>query len=157
MSLNLHALTRGAINFVNTDLTCVLFLSTGKSTRDENLAVVPLFKKGEIVKAQFQPFSTDKIENIDNIEKMAIVRKVYLFAKSDRKKRPWAMDRPMARVGDYIQSPDLQFYRINAVIEDFSNVGWVCVMATMVMTPMDIHYVEDDDDENSQNESSDQS
>lgn len=133
--MNLHNIVRGAINVVNRDRICSLFVSTGKQRKDSRGLPVQTYYEFPGCRCQFQSMSSDAIQFKDNIELTTITRKVYLYATDDLKTRPWSGYRPLSRVGDYLQDESLQFWRVVAVLEDFSVQGWVSLQVTMEMTP----------------------
>lgn len=132
--MNLHKIVRGAIKAVARDIDCSLFVSTGESQKDDRGIPTPTFYKFDVA-CQFQSMNPDSIQFTDNIEKTSITRKIYLYANSDLRTRPWAGYRPLSRVGDYIQDKSMQFWRVDAVLEDFSHEGWVCVQGSLITTP----------------------
>ena len=119
MGLNLHGIVRGAITGVAKDQPCELFIMSGKQVRDDRGGMTPVFKAPVTIRGQWQSLSPDTL------------RRIYLYADTDRAKRPWAVWRPLGRSGDMVRDENGQLWRIDAVIEDFTHEGWVCVQATM--------------------------
>ena len=134
MGLNLHHIVRGAINAVNSDLPCELYRMTGKQQRDEEGDTIPIFSGPASVKAQFQSLSQDMIRQYEMLEITNTTRRVYLYADKSPASRPWAQWRPLGRSGDVIKDNNGSIWTISAVIEDFTNEGWICVMATLQPT-----------------------
>lgn len=134
--MNLHGIVRGAVITVAKDQPCELYTMTGKQVRDDRGGMTPVFSKPKPVKGQWQSLSADALKHIEKIEAATTTRRVYLFADDDRKTRPWAMWRPLGRSGDFIKDDYDQFWRIDAVIEDFSHEGWISVQATMLTAPV---------------------
>lgn len=60
----------------------------------------------------------------------ATLRKMYLFADT----KAWSMFRPLSKTGDYIKDERGCLWLVNAVIEDFTLSGWVCLQVQMQTT-----------------------
>ena len=60
----------------------------------------------------------------------ATLRKMYLFADT----KAWSMFRPLSKTGDYIKDETGCLWLVNAVIEDFTRSGWVCLQVQMQTT-----------------------
>jgi hypothetical protein len=131
MGLNLHGIVRGAITGVAKDQPCELFIMSGKQVRDDRGGMMPVFKAPVTIRGQWQSLSPDTLQHLENVELATTVRRIYLYADTDRAKRPWAVWRPLGRSGDMVRDENGQLWRIDAVIEDFTHEGWVCVQATM--------------------------
>lgn len=131
MGLNLHNIVRSAITSVNADLNCDLYRMTGRYQSDEEGDTIPIFEGPAPVKAQFQSISQDMIRQMDMLEITTTTRRVYLYASRSPKNRPWAQWRPLGRSGDVIKDNHGSIWTITAVIEDFTNEGWICVLATL--------------------------
>ena len=131
MGLNLHSIVRGAITSVNNDLDCDLYRMTGRHQTDDEGDTTPIFEGPAQVKAQFQSISQDMIRQMDMLEITTTTRRVYLYATPSPSQRPWAQWRPLGRSGDVIKDPNSSIWTISAVIEDFTNEGWICVLATL--------------------------
>ena len=73
-------------------------------------------------------------EQYEMLEITNTTRRVYLYADKSPASRPWAQWRPLGRSGDVIKDNNGSIWTISAVIEDFTNEGWICVMATLQPT-----------------------
>lgn len=129
--MNLHSIVRGAITSVARDLPCDLLTMTGEQQRGERGDLLPVFNRPVQVKAQWQSLKSDEIVLSEKIESASIVRKVYLYAEDDAATLPWAMWRPLGRSGDLLQDDKGNYWLVDAVIEDFTHEGWVCVQAIL--------------------------
>ena len=137
MSLNLHAIVRGAITFNNADQTFTLFRSLGTFSRDPaTMETVPDVSSGVTVQGQIQSIGSDSIVQTERVTFESTVRRLYLYAPSSPKARPWTMWRPLARSGDYVQDAKGYFLYVYAVLEDFSSSGWVSLQVILqTVTP----------------------
>nr|DAH90064.1 MAG TPA: head closure knob [Caudoviricetes sp.] len=144
MGLNLHKIVRRTINAVNADQSVELYRMTGRQQRDAEGDTTPIFTGPFEAKAQIQSPGADDIQLIERLELQTTVRRFYLYASGDPAERPWAQWRPLGRSGDLIKDKNGYWWLINSVVEDFSESGWVCVLATMQTTPIDM-IIEDPD------------
>ena len=134
--MNLHDIVRRTITAVADDRDCLLFRSTGKTDTTDRGVRTQIFSAAVPIRAQFQSLGADRIEMRDRLLEVSTVRRVYLYADGNPKSRPWAMWRPLARSGDYIQDDRCNFWLVDAVLEDFSEQGWVSVQAIMQTVPV---------------------
>ena len=63
-----------------------------------------------------------------------IKRKVYLYAPDDVKTRTWSVYRKESRSGDFLKDTKDDYWLVEAVLEDFSAVGWECLRVTLQQT-----------------------
>lgn len=129
--MNLHDLVRGSITAVAGDLPASLYVMSGDQRRGERGEMLPIFNAPLKVRAQWQSLKADEIILSDGVSSASTVRKVYLYATSDAAGRPWAMWRPNGRSGDLLKDDQGNYWLIDAVLEDFSHEGWVCVQAVL--------------------------
>lgn len=129
--MNLHGIVRDAINAVNKDRYCFLYRSTGVAEMDERGEQKPTYSPATYIRAQFQSLGQDAIEQRERILEVTTTRRVYLYADSDPRERPWAMWRPLARSGDYLVDDSGNYWYLDAVLEDFSDGGWISAQVTL--------------------------
>lgn len=149
MSLNLHQIVRGVVTFNNADRPLMLFRSVGTFSRDpETMENVPNVMNGELVFGQMQSMSADEIVQSERVSFSTTIRKVYLRTPSGKRTRAWGMWRPLSRTGDYLQDEGGNFWYVDAVLEDFSESGWVALQAILQTTKphlLIVHEAYDDD------------
>ena len=144
MSLNLHSIVRPAINANFADQEFLYFRALGGFTRDPaTMQSVPNVAQGVTVMGQLQSLSADSIVQSERITFGATVRRLYLYAPSSPRARPWALWRPLARAGDYVQDATGSFWYVDAVLEDFSSAGWVSLQVILQTTPPALNIEED--------------
>lgn len=132
--MNLHHIVRGAINAVNPDVTVQILRSMG-SKPDESGFAVPVFQRSYDVRAQIQSEGDAALFHADMAGANTVTRRIYLYTPKDRDEQPAGVWRPLARSGDYIVQEDNTVWLINAVIENFAGVNWLCVRATLQVDP----------------------
>ena len=129
--LNLHALVRGAINSVHPDLDAVLYRNTGQETIAGG-NIIPSYAKGLAIKAQRQSESATTLAHADKVGQENVSRKFYLYSDHQPKTKVAGIVRPLARGGDMFKLVcDKTWWLVDAIIEDFTASGWVCVRATL--------------------------
>lgn len=133
--MNLHAVVRGAITAVARDLPAELYTMTGEQERGERGDLLPVFAEPVPVLGQWQSIKADEIIKTERINEATTVRRVYLRATDDASSRPWASWRPLGRSGDLLKDDRGAFWLVDAVIEDFTHEGWVCVQAVLQTVP----------------------
>lgn len=129
--MNLHDIVRGAITAVARDLPAELYVMTGDQERGERGDLLPVFEQPVEVLGQWQSIKADEIIQTERISEASTVRRVYLKATDDAASRPWASWRPLGRSGDFLKDEHGNFWLVDAVIEDFTHEGWVCVQAVL--------------------------
>jgi hypothetical protein len=124
MSMNLHAIVRGAINTVNPDQTVVLRASTGYTTNAAGKRT-PTYAADATVAAQVQALSGRDLQHPDFLNVQGIKRAVYLYGDVQ------GVVRPNAKGGDLLVFPqDLggtaQLWLVVAVLETWNPdaTGW---------------------------------
>lgn len=131
MSINLHSIVRSVISSIHEDISGTLFRSTGNYEEDERGDPVQVFAEGIPVTLQIQTMGSDVIQHVDDISIASSLRKIYIHSSEEAKYRLWSMWRPSDRSGDYLYDSLGRWWKINAVIEDFTRAGWVSVQAQM--------------------------
>jgi len=142
MSLNLHDIVRGAIT-ANLDDQPFTLLRSVQSTVTNGVRVAS-YVRVEGLKGNFQSESDVSLNFSNNAAQNSIVRKLYLYATSDRATRPWAIYRPLARSGDYVINDKGEYWQVSSVIEDFSDAGWECLRVTFQQTPPNLSIIDTD-------------
>lgn len=145
--MNLHHITRGAINAVTKDQPLTLYRATGGFTRTEDLETVPEFSRGVEVHGQIQSIKPDDIVQTERVTQGAVVRRCYLYSERKPKERPWAMWRPLGRAGDYLTDSYGSQWYVDAVLEDFSQEGWVSLQIILQQSPVNLSVRINDDGE----------
>lgn len=127
--LNLHNIVRGAITTVHPDEPVTIYRSAGQ----KNVAgtVKPIYEQGKNIKAQVQSEKDDALFHANLTGQNQTVRKMYLYSAPSLAEKPAGIIRPISRGGDMIKRSDGTWWLIVAPIEDFSDVGWMSVRATL--------------------------
>nr|DAH44249.1 MAG TPA: head closure knob [Caudoviricetes sp.] len=134
--LNLHGIVRGAITSVHPDVMVQLLRSKG-SRPNEDGKPVPTFERLSGIRAQIQSENDAALFHADMAGANTITRKIYLFSPKSTALQPASPFRPLSRSGDYVVQKDGTVWMVNAVIENFADVGWVSVRATLQVKPPD--------------------
>lgn len=129
MSLNLHGIVRGAITANYADEQFTLYRSLGQVNVKGVLTAS--YAPAVTVMGNFQSEGDASLYHSENAGQNTIIRKLYLYAPADLVKRPWGVYRPLSRSGDYIVDKNGSFWLATAVLEDFSDAGWVCLRVTL--------------------------
>ena len=140
--MNLHDIVRGAINSVHPDQTFSLYRSVGSQVI--NGVRIAAFQKLDGFTGNFQSEGDAALSFSNNAAQNTITRKLYLYATSDRATRPWTAYRPLARSGDYILNSQGEFWKVDAVVEDFSDDGWEQLRVTLQQTDPELTVLNDD-------------
>lgn len=147
MSLNLHQIVRGAITFNNADQTFTLLKSLGSFSRDPaTMRNVPSVSPGISFKGQIQSIRADEIVQTERVTFSETVRKLYLRSPASPSARPWALWRPLSRTGDYVLDANGNYWFVDAVLEDFSESGWVSLQVILQTTTPALNIVEEGTD-----------
>lgn len=146
MSMNLHDIVRGAINVNLEDQSFTLLRSTASGVT--NGVRVAKYVKVEGLKGNFQSEGDAALNFSNNAAQNTIIRRLYLYATSDRSTRAWTIYRPLARAGDYVLNDKGEYWQVSAVIEDFSDAGWECLRVTFQQTDPKLTIIEDTPTEN---------
>lgn len=142
--LNLHDIVRRAINQNYADAKLKIYRSIGQ----ENVSgiMTAFYAPAETIRGNFQSEGDSALDHANLAGQNTIIRRLYLFASSDQKQRPWAIYRPLARSGDYVEDSKGGQWLITAVIEDFSDAGWEAVRCTFQTTPQKLNIAENEDE-----------
>lgn len=140
MSMNLHAIVRGAIIRVHDDQPFSILRSL--PTTVVNGVRVSQYEKIDGFAGNFQSEGDAALSYSNNAAQNTIVRRLYLYATDDRANRPWTIYRPLARSGDYIVNAKSEYWKVEAVVEDFSDDGWELLRVTFQQTEPKLVIVE---------------
>lgn len=132
MSMNLHAIVRGAITRVHDDQAFSILRSL--PTTVVNGVRVSQYEKIDGFTGNFQSEGDAALNYSNNAAQNTIVRRLYLYATDDRATRPWTIYRPLARSGDYVINAKGEYWKVEAVVEDFSDDGWEQLRVTFQQT-----------------------
>ena len=142
MSMNLHDIVRGAITINLEDQSFTLLRSTASGV--VNGVRIAKYVKVEGLKGNFQSEGDAALNFSNNAAQNTIIRRLYLYATSDRSTRAWTIYRPLARAGDYVLNDKGEYWQVSAVIEDFSDAGWECLRVTFQQTDPKLTIVDPD-------------
>ena len=134
--MNLHALVRGAVQAVKPDTVLTLFRSIGVDESDPRGLGEAQYLPGITVRGNVQSEGDAALNFSEHAGQNTVVRRIYLYAPKSPHERPWAMWRPLSRIGDIIVDEDGNHWFVDAVVEDFSADGWVSVRATLQNAPI---------------------
>jgi hypothetical protein len=140
MSMNLHAIVRDAITRVHDDQPFSILRSL--PTTVVNGVRVSQYEKIDGFAGNFQSEGDAALSYSNNAAQNTIVRRLYLYATDDRANRPWTIYRPLARSGDYIVNAKSEYWKVEAVVEDFSDDGWELLRVTFQQTEPKLAIVE---------------
>lgn len=140
MSMNLHAIVRSAINRVHADQPFSIMRS--QPTTVVNGVRVSQYEKIDGFTGNFQSEGDAALSYSNNAAQNTIVRRLYLYATDDRATRPWTIYRPLARSGDYVVNAKGEYWKVEAVVEDFSDDGWELLRVTFQQTEPKLAIVE---------------
>lgn len=129
--LNLHGIVFNAIGAVNPHETVEWYRSVPTVANGFDREP-PKWREPLLIKAQIQSESEASLFHSDNVGKNSTSRKVYLFSRAKLKIQPSPNMRQVGRGGDVLRFPDGTWWAISAIVEQFSNVGWCSVRATML-------------------------
>lgn len=142
MSLNLHKIVRGAINFNFADQRLKIFRSLGQE--NINGVITAIYEPPETILGNFQSEGDTALAHAELAGQNTIIRKLYLSAPPDWKTKPYSLFRPLARTGDFLQDEDGNWWLVTSVLEDFSHAGWESLRCTMQQTEPEIYIKEPD-------------
>lgn len=145
MSLNLHQIVRGAINFNYPDEDLQLYKSTG-ATQNVGGIKTALYLAPISVKGNFQAENDSALFYADLAGKNSTIKRLYLYSEESPSNRPWGMDRPLARAGDVVVDQFNRQWKTIAVIDDFSHTGWVCLRVELQQTGIKLTIQETEND-----------
>ena len=132
MSMNLHQIVRGAITRVHDDQTFSILRSLPSTV--VNGVRVSEYERLDGFTGNFQSEGDAALNYSNNAAQNTIIRRLYLYATDDRATRPWTIYRPLARSGDYVINDKGEYWKVEAVVEDFSDDGWEQLRVTFQQT-----------------------
>lgn len=142
--INLHAVVRSAITAVNPDEQVTLYQSAGQ--RHLGGIVTPLFFSPATVMVQFQPNEANRLRQLEAMSVTEHTEQIFLYSDNNRPIEGIARV-PILRTGDYIERRQGEYWKVTAVIEDWSGVGWTnCEVALQVAPIPDFQQHPDDED-----------
>jgi hypothetical protein len=131
MSLNLHAVARGAIQAVNADISAWYYKSTGATT-DSTGRQTPSYDAPLAVRIQAQPPSGRDLTHTNMLNFQGVVRTVFLYSD------PQAIVRVDARGGDLLIFPQFagapnDLWLVTQVLETWNVAagGWSKLICTL--------------------------
>ena len=133
MGMNLHDIVRGAINRVHDDQPFSILRSL--PTTVTNGVRVATYQQIDGFYGNFQSEGDAALNYSNNAAQNTIIRRLYLYASPDRQTRPWTIYRPLARSGDYVLNDKGEYWKVDAVVEDFSDDGWEQLRVVFQQTP----------------------
>lgn len=140
MGLNLHGVVRSAINAIHPDEEVQILHALG-SVPDENGFAQPQYRRLTGVMAQVQSEGDAALYHADMAGQNSLVRRFYLFAPNSFRGQTADIFRPLSRSGDYIIRKDGTVWAVDAVLENFSGVNWLCVRATLqIQSPQRVEW-----------------
>lgn len=83
---------------------------------------------------QFQPNEANRLQHLENINSTAHTEQIFLASDNNRPIEGIARV-PILRTGDYIERKPGEFWKITAMFEDWSNVGWANCEVTLQVPP----------------------
>ena len=128
--MNLHSIACKAVGVINKGQTFYRFRSAGYETNASGDRV-QIYEEPIIVDAQVQQPSGMSDQSSNGITTATVIRKFWVFAHKSEAVCSWSLSRPLARSGDYLRDGFGNFWLVTSVEEDFSNEGWVSLLATM--------------------------
>lgn len=144
--MNLHDIVRGAITTVHPDQTFTVLRSLGSSV--VNGVRIATYQKLEGFTGNFQSEGDAALNYSNNAAQNTIIRRLYLYATSDRATRPWTAYRPLARSGDYVLNDKGEYWKVEAVVEDYSDDGWEQLRVTFQQTDPNLNIAADEEEGN---------
>ena len=144
LSVNPHALARGAVNAVHPDEEILLYRSLG------NLNVKgrprPRYAPPVATRAQIQSEGGEDLSHQEMAAESAVIRRFFLdlnsFVAEENQEEalsPAGVIRPLSRGGDLIFRPrDKTWWLVTGLADDFSNSGWVSLRAVLQNTPPEL-------------------
>lgn len=138
--MNLHEIVRGAIIRIHDDQDFTLLRSLPSEVK--NGVRIAQYLRVEGLAGNFQSEGDAALSYSNNAAQNTIVRRLYLYATDDRANRPWTIYRPLARSGDYIVNAKSEYWKVEAVVEDFSDDGWELLRVTFQQTEPKLAIVE---------------
>ena len=129
--INLHGVVFNAIDAVNPHETVEWYRAVPTEVNGFERSC-PQWRAPLRIKAQIQSESEATLFHSDNVGRSSTSRKVYLYSRARLKIQPAPNVRQVGRGGDVLRFSDGTWWAISAILEQFSNVGWCSVRATML-------------------------
>ncbi len=136
--MNLHNVVRGPIGSVNAHETVKLYTCTG--TANVKGQVVTTYTVSTL-RAQVQAPSASDLEQNDRLAAAKHRKKIYLDAPAG------TINRFSQSAGDIIKRADGSYWLIVSTGDDFSNEGWLYVLAILQVEPPSGTIIDPDDTE----------
>ena len=130
--LNLHNIVRPAITANKPDEPFTVYRSVGQ--RNVKGVMTAIYAEIDGYTGQFQSEGDSALYHADMGTQSTIKRTVYLYAPDDTKTRAWSVYRKESRSGDFLRDSRGDYWLVEAVLEDFSAVGWECLRVTLQQT-----------------------
>lgn len=132
MSINLHQIARRSINTIHSDDKGILYRSKGQ--RNNRGSVTPIYEKGLEIELQIQPLSEWRLTQLEGKSVTGNAYQAFLYSTPNNPIR--GIDRRLAKNGDFLFVNGV-YYLVTAIIEDWSNSGWINVEIVEQMKPPD--------------------
>lgn len=120
--MNLHRIVYNAIGSVNAHEAVTLWRCMGTSNTG---GVVKVTYDDEDITAQVQAPNAGDLKLYDNLADARHVKKFYIDASAA------TINRFEETAGDIIERADGSYWLIDAIRDDFSPEGWLCVLCTL--------------------------
>ena len=127
--MNLHAIVSGAIGSVNKHELVTIYRCNGTTN---TAGVVSVTYTPSDILAQVQAPNAGDLKLFDNLADARHVKKFYLNASAH------TINRHEETAGDIIERADGSYWLIDAIRDDFSPEGWLCVLGTLQHEPPEI-------------------
>lgn len=126
MSINMHALVRGVINTINSDITATLKRNTGYTTGPSGKQVPTYATVTENGNAQVQALGASELRHMNDLNIQGVMRKVYLYGDWGGPVRADAVG------GDLLTFPRIRGgaavdWKIVTVFETWTDSDWCAV------------------------------
>ena len=129
-NINLHTAVRPGISAVHPDESATLYRSIGQTTLADG-KITSAYAPGVAVRAQVQSQNPDALGHDGETARTGESRRFYLFSSPEPELKVQGVHRPLSRGGDMLMLADGTWWLVDALIEDFSRSGWVCVRGTL--------------------------
>jgi len=127
--MNLHAIVSGAIGSVNHHEMVTIYRCTGLTN---TAGVMHVAYTPQDILAQVQAPNAGDLKLFDNLADAKHVKKFYINASAH------TINRHEETAGDIIERADGSYWLIDAIRDDFSPEGWLCVLGTLQHDPPEI-------------------
>lgn len=124
MSLNLHAMVRGAIQVVNGDITAILRRNTGYTTGANGKQVASYTDTSGSV--QVQALGPSDLKHMNNLNIQGVMRKVYMYGDWGGPVRADAVGGDLLTFPRVLGGPAVP-WKIVTEFETWTSSGWCAV------------------------------